>query len=603
MPRKLSGGRLVAGVLAGGLLAAGVGVGRAADPDPREDASPWGMASGAEWSGAYAKFDPLLEDAGVTWMRYFPEWGSIERKQGQMNWAFADSFVADSAKHHIKISAIFGFLAPHAAADGGTRAFPLKNIQFWRDYVGATVTRYQKDIKYWEVWNEWNGGFQKNGKIENLAELVKETNLVTKKIDPTAKVGISCANFNVALFDMLIKAGAADNFDFVCIHPYENTGSLMYGGEIGYLSMAAGLRDMLAANKQNPNMPLWITEGGLQSTVAPDAKADASQAEALVKYYVLSLAQGFDRVCWFEPRGPSYGKGPDGRATDYGVIRPDWTLRPSHTALKTMTGLLGKEPKYAGWLVMDKDGYGFVFDSFPGAKFQGVSVLAAWAPVDTTRTMKFEAPVRVVDLTGKETKLAAGEALTLSRTPVFITDLPPALVAQAKAQAKQPFPWGGDYAKATSVKCSLGETNVDDGMRQVMFRSDTENRTVGATVDGQPCRKAISKDRDKNCIYFRTDPRFARYGDTNLTITVVARRALADTPVELGVQYETLKSFGYPRSPEHWTIPADAGWHEFSWKLTDANFAGTWSWNFGITVSDPATELLIKEVRVSKAGK
>ena len=46
-----------------------------------------------------------------------------------------------------------------ASADGGTRKFPIKDIQYWREYVSGTVGRYKDDVKYWEVWNEFNGGF------------------------------------------------------------------------------------------------------------------------------------------------------------------------------------------------------------------------------------------------------------------------------------------------------------------------------------------------------------------------------------------------------------------------------------------------------------
>jgi hypothetical protein len=39
--------------------------------DPRDDSSPWGVASGAEWFSAYPKFNPMLRAAGVQWLRGF----------------------------------------------------------------------------------------------------------------------------------------------------------------------------------------------------------------------------------------------------------------------------------------------------------------------------------------------------------------------------------------------------------------------------------------------------------------------------------------------------------------------------------------------------
>jgi len=149
----------------------------------------------------------------------------------------------------------------HAAADGGTRKFPIKDIQFWRDYVAGAVGRYKDDIHYWEVWNEFNGSFgDSKNKVKDYAELVVTAYEAAKKADPDAKIGLSVANFDVGFLDAVIKAGTADHFDFICVHPYENLGAVAEGGEVGYLSLAGNLRKMLAANKQRTDVPLWITE-------------------------------------------------------------------------------------------------------------------------------------------------------------------------------------------------------------------------------------------------------------------------------------------------------------------------------------------------------
>ncbi len=83
-----------------------------------------------------------------------------------------------------------------------------------------------------------------------------------KPIDPTVKIGMSVANFDVGFLDAVIKAGAADHFDYICVHPYENLGAVAEGGEVGYLSLAGNLRQMLAADKQSKQIPFWITEIG-----------------------------------------------------------------------------------------------------------------------------------------------------------------------------------------------------------------------------------------------------------------------------------------------------------------------------------------------------
>jgi hypothetical protein len=126
--------------------------------DSRDDASPWGIATGAEWLGDYPKFNPLLNEAGVRWLRGFSMWQGIEPKQGEWNWTKTNALVANARANNIHLTAPLAYLAPWASAHGDSRKFPIKDMQYWRDFVAGVVTRYHNDIKYWEIWNEFNGG-------------------------------------------------------------------------------------------------------------------------------------------------------------------------------------------------------------------------------------------------------------------------------------------------------------------------------------------------------------------------------------------------------------------------------------------------------------
>jgi hypothetical protein len=561
---------------------------RADSADARSDASPWGVGSGAEWSGDYARFLPMLHDAGVRWVRLFTEWQVIEPKNGQFNWQVPDGMVASAKANGIHLTGMWAYFAPWASADGGTRKGPIKDMQYWRDYVSATVTRYQKDIQYWEVWNEFNGSFYEGrtgpDKAKDYADLVVAAYDTAKKIDPNVKIGMSVANFDVGFLDQAIKAGAANHFDYICVHPYENLGAVASGGEVGYLSLVGNLRAMLKANHQSADIPLWITEIGVQAPIEPQAKGDAEQANMLAKAYLLSMAEGFQRIFWFEARGPSYGNG-----TDFGIIRKDWTPRPSYVALKTMTTLLGEEPKYIGWLNIGNGGYGFVFQGATGP------VLATWAPQGADKSATFDQPVQVTDLAGKETALDAKADLKLTNVPVLIAGLPQDLGKQAQANLGKPYPWGGDYAHATEVTCRLGATNVDDGLTQV-------NPGTTAVVNGatETCRRTdFSRGGEGHYVYFRVDPQFVPFGTKHLTITVTAKRVAPDKDAGTALTYES--THGYTGVDNGWwTIPADDQWHEHTWTITDANFVGQWGWNFRLDAISSGNEFLVKEMKVQR---
>lgn len=551
--------------------------------DPRDDLSPWGAASGSEWFSAFPRFNPMLADAGVKWLRGFYEWQTIQPKEGYWNWALPDRLVANARANNIHLTGVFAYFAPWASADGGTRKFPIKDIRFWRNYVNGMVTRYHGDIKYWEIWNEFNGSFAENGTPQMYADLVREASISAKKVDPTAKIGMSVANFDVGFLDAAIKAGAANYFDYICVHPYERLNALADDGEVGFLSMATTLRQMLAANNQPADIPLWITEIGATAPIRPNQLADKAQAVLLAKAYLLAIASGFQRVFWFEPRGPSYG----GQA-DHGLIRPDFSLRPSYQALNVMTRTLGSQPTSIGWLNLNDGGYGFVFGTTGGA------VLAAWTPVSRGIKLSFTSDVHVSDLEGHQTPLSAGQQLSLTNTPILITNIPAALVKQAQANKDKPYPWGGDHAKAKIVTALLGDKITENGLKQI--NPDTTTATTGA--DGTWQRTNFTKPNSEgHYVYFLVDPQFAPLGTKNLEITAVVRRMASDKTAGMSLNYESPK--GYVGS-DYFNIPQDEKWHELTWRITDANFAGGWGWNFRLNGVASPNEFLVKEVRVRK---
>ncbi len=541
--------------------------------DPRDDRSPWGVSTGAEGLSAYPVFNPMLKQAGARWFRHSYEWQTVQPKHGQWNFALTDRLVENARANGIHLTGFFGYFAPWASADGGTRRFPIKDIQFWRDYVRGMVERYHSDIKYWEIWNEFDGGFAEGGTPEMYAELVREASLAAKAVDRTAKIGMSVANFDVRFLDVAIKAGAANYFDYICVHPYEMLGGLSDGREPSFLNMTATLRKTLAANHQPVDIPLWITEIGSGAPLRRDDALDQTQASLLAKAYLLSIAAGFERMFWFEARGP-----------DFGLIRPDMTRRPSYDALKVLTTTLGPEPAPAGWLDLGEGSYGFVFDA--GEK----AVLAAWARAKREIRFTFDTDVRLSSLTGESAVLPAGKSLTLTATPVLITGLPAVLVEKARAQKAKPYPWAVDYSSTVLATALLRAENVEHGVKQVNLDTTAADTHWRRTDFSRP-------GGEGHYVYFWVDPEFVPFGTKTIEITAVVRRIAPDQVAGMIIDYES--SRGYVRS-SYRNIPEGDAWQEISWKVEDANFIGAWGWNFRLNAISSPHEFLVKEVKVRK---
>jgi len=569
--------------------------------------SPWGIALGAEHSSRYPDFHPLLQEAGVTWLRYFAEWQSIQPSQGEWEWDWSDAFVADAHKHGISVAGVFMYFARWASADGqDTRAFPVKDLAFFREYVRETASRYQKDIRYWEVWNEMNSpGFNRRGTTQNYADMVRVAYEEVKKIDPGIKIGLTVAANDVRWLESAIKDGAADHFDYVCIHPYNNI-KLVFGTEQSYLTLRESVRKMLDAHQQREDIEIWVSEIGLTTTEDP-AQLER-QAEALAKAYVLGIVQGFEKFFWFEAMGPKYGEGV------HAIINENNQPYPAYHALKAMTDVLGPVPEYLGWLNPGGESMGFVFQS-PGQK----ASMAFWL-AKPGATATFEQDVVFTDLAGTKRTLRAGEELSVGSSPLFLSDLPDDLAQSARANKTKPFPWFKDYGDATEISIILGATNEEHGLRQGNIDPRADGITLPGTHLGVSYR-ATDLGNKRPFMYFEVDRSFMGWGDRECEITVVARRAHPDHPATITLVYESETGYHewgkrtfWPgmnvellaeseswRAPEVWYLEAGEDWQEKTWKIRDANFIAKWGWNFQINVESSPGDVHVAEVRITKA--
>ena len=263
--------------------------------------------------------------------------------------------LSSATSNGLAISGLFFGAVPWPR--GPMHAFPMKNLDDWSAYAAALVDHYKGRIHYWEVWNEGNAGFNDGHNVTaDYANLVAAAYAGAKKSDPTAMVGMSMASFDAPYIDQAIldqaQAGKPGSFDYLCIHPYETFGLIGdVDGEVPYLWMTRMLRDELKADAPDKaNVPIWITEIGrpLERTTNESGIPlgqdvhEMDAAKAVVKSYVMAVAEGIARICWFEARDPVCE--PPG----YGLLKGDNSPRISYLAMQAMTGALGETPKYQG---------------------------------------------------------------------------------------------------------------------------------------------------------------------------------------------------------------------------------------------------------------
>ncbi len=558
-------------------------------PAPAPYAVPWGISSSASSSRNRREWFPEMSAAGIRVVRQCPEWRGIQPVKGQWNWDAADGIVKAADDSNLRISGLLFGAAP--GTKDSSHSFPMKNLEEWQAYAAGVAGHYKDKIRYWEVWNEGNGGFNDNhNTTADYAALAAAAYDGVKSADPTAQVGLSVASFDAAYLDQTIlaqaKMGKADHFDYLCIHPYEVLENIRVpDGEVSYLWMSRMLRDALKADAPaRANAEIWITEVGMP--VGKNVTEDDA-ARAVVKSYVMAAAQGIARTMWFE------GRDPRGEQAGFGLLARDGTPRAGYRAFKTMTTALGQTPKYLGWLALGKDsrGYGFVFEGAAGP------VLCAWMPVGVTdNTITFAGDVQVIDsIAGTPAPLRANAPLSLTNTPAFITGLPAALVDQARANGSKNFPWGGDYSAAKTVSIELAQTTTSKGI----LRTGRTDQPVFQFPDGTT---GLEMKNNPSTTFF-VHPSFANIKTTDYYIRLTLRRT-APGNVGMNFSYEVADNKGQRGPMRHsggwFSLGPEMGWQTKTWHVTDACFAKMWGYDFSFN-PEKSVPFVIGKVEVSTA--
>ncbi len=493
--------------------------------------------------------------AGVKWVRIFPEWNTIQPSAGAWSWTLMDSMLNAAAANRLNVSGLFLYNA--SWINSNTHTFPTNNYGAWSNYVFRVVQHAAGRVRYWEVWNEPES-FALGGTPTDYAQVVTNAYAAAKAADPAVQIGLSVSSVDILYLEQTIQAGAADHFDYICVHPYEVLGTLASGQEALYLSIVPTIRKMLSAkNPAKWKAPIWFTEIG--EALGGQVSA-SSQAQDLVRAYTMAIAQGVSHVEWFEAQEGGYSMG---------LLDSSGNPTPAYTALKNLATQLGPNPVYRGRVLLNNRDYGFVFQGATN------SVMAAWAPVNSTDNFDFGQSVGILNpVNGTLTQAAT---CILSNAPILVIGLPSNIVAQAVANQDQPVPWGGNYSGVSAVSASMGSPNIERGLHQLY----PDSSSTAVTAYGGPARDC-SKGSAQT---FTLDPSFLSYTHASIRISAVVRKISATNNPGFNLKYESAtgrKGIGWN------SVPGSDQWYTLSWTITDDEFVGNWGYHFSFD-SDSTT--------------
>lgn len=506
----------------------------------------------------YERWVPQMQSIGLKYYRALATgWGQVEPKEGEWRWKDLDEQMDYLDARGFIYGGLLHGNAPWNKLDAPS-TLPVNNLAGWTRYVSTIVEHSKKRIKRWEIWNEPPNGTGKDQTPADYAKIVVASYKAAKAVDPDCLIGLAAKSVHINYLEQAIKAGAKDHFDYITLHPYEVLNGIAdnAGTEAIYMNIVPGVRKMLAA--QNPakkDVPIIFTELGCDV-----GKGAATQAHALVKAYVMGLAQGVACIQWFEGR--------DGDSGPLGLLDREGKERPAYVAMKTLVQTLGQKPTYLGWVLIDEKHYGFA------VRNESQDFIVAWGQPGGADEFTFPQPVTALDpLTGISQRATA---FHFTPAPIILQNPPPAWIEQAKANRDQPLPWGGDYTKAKSVSLTFGDPQGVKGLHTLS--GDSLAKAVVAY--GGSARAGSVPGGN----IFVVDPGFLSYDRTPIEITAVVRRNEVNDNAGFKLVYES--TTGLRTAKEGWyTIPDNKDWHTVRWQIDDPQFVNYWGYNFSL-VSD-----------------
>jgi len=297
-----------------------------------------------------------VKDIGFDFVRTGTIWSTVEKKRGVYDWTYYDYLIKTLISNGLKPLIIIGFNHPmYGAREVFTGVSTEEQRQGFARYAAALVNRYKGRGIVWEIWNEPSiGEFWKPS--PNFKDYSLMANMAVDEIRKTAPNEIviapgipipNCGEF----FKIIEKDGLFNKIDAVSFHfypyiTYEN--QTPEGLTIPYF---------VNAIQNQSKRSVVCTETGW-STAWPTMD-ERKQAAFLARQMVINRANGINLGIWHNLIDYGYSK--TDPEMNFGLIRHDYTPRPSYYAVKYIIKKL-KGKKFVKKIDLpSKSDYAYVF--------------------------------------------------------------------------------------------------------------------------------------------------------------------------------------------------------------------------------------------------
>jgi len=352
---------------------------------------------------SYYEAKLFLQELGVRGIKWYLSWSAMEHPKGTYYWGWTDGVMrklhtANDSLGNISFFPSISSTPGWARGYSGNEWTPPTDKQDYADFIVALLRRYRPHGTFaqqqgWtddfgiteiEIWNEPNLQYfwhrKGNTWTEDAHEYMEMLKITYKAVkDSFPEIKVTSGGFANWPWDQTqnifyalpfyYEQGLKDFCDILAIHYYPG-----FGGSKGYDNAYSGLRQTISqikaimTNYGDSTKPIWNTEGGLNS--AAPGEGPFTQAIYLVRFYVIQMAKGIERIYWFWSRDIN----PDSIAFGLVTPLPELTRKTAfYTYKKLIEKLSGCD-----WSVVDLDSTGSDYVRAVKTSKDGLNLWVVW---------------------------------------------------------------------------------------------------------------------------------------------------------------------------------------------------------------------------------
>lgn len=373
-----------------------------------------------------------LASGGFKWVRMDLFWHTIEKERGRYDFSEYDALVQSMTARGIRIVFILDYgnaLYDHGfppTSPGGQAAFAR--------FAAVAASRYRDKGIIWDIWNEPNLDhfWQPEANASDYGRLALRTIAAIRRADPTALIaGPALAGFNWNYWHTLGQMGMFKRVDALTVHAYG-----VYEPEtlIGpYLDLRALI------NTYSPMHKVPILSGEWGFATAEGGMPEVQQAQYLARQWLFNISHDLNLSIWYDWHDD--GTEPQNPEHHFGVVRNDYTAKPSFRAARTLAETLN------GYRFLRRVPLGNPTDYL--LLFQkGEQVAMAIWTAGGAHTVRLPLPVyevEIVEMTGDRNIVTNDEAtlaLSVSQSPRYLLFRPDQVASQI-----------GDWRPEDTINC------------------------------------------------------------------------------------------------------------------------------------------------------